>query len=236
MPKALILIALLSAALGVVYEISSDSAFDREYQNLSALPFASAAANPVVEWNRILLGIVRTPGAQAPTVHPTRSFAMMHAAIYDAVNAIDRQYQPYLVHLENVSPGASQEAAANAAAHDVLVALYPKIRPTLDSEFQRLQAQIPYGADKNAGLALGETVAVRILALRENDGSSAQPVPYRFRNIPGDYQSPPPSPAGQQPQFTHWSRVTPFALTRADQFRPGPPPSLTSTAYTQAAQ
>ena len=51
---------------------------------------------------------------------------MMHAAIYDAVNAIDRQYQPYLVHLENVSPGASQEAAANAAAHDVLGAALPE--------------------------------------------------------------------------------------------------------------
>src|SRR6266849_1771183 len=234
MRKALILIALLSAGLAVLFEISTGSLLDSEYQNLSAFPSASKEANPVVEWNRILLGIVRTPGAQAPTVHPTRSFAMMHAAIYDAVNAIDRRYQPYLVHLENASPGASQEAAANAAAHDVLVALYPKTRATLDTEFQRLQAQTPYGEDKTAGLDLGQTVAARILALRENDGSSAQPVPYIFGDTPGDYQAPPPSPAGQQPQFTHWSRVTPFALNRGDQFRPGPPPSLTSNAYTQA--
>src|ERR1700751_5847782 len=132
MHKALILIALLSAGLGVVYEISSDPAFESGYQNPVASPFAPAA-NPVVEWNRILLEIVRPPGAQAPTIHPTRSFAMMHAAIYDAVNAIDRQHQPYLVHLENVSPGASQDAAANAAAHSVLLALYPNVRSMLDS-------------------------------------------------------------------------------------------------------
>jgi len=147
MRKTLILIALLSAGLAVLFEISDGSLFDGKYQNPSAsspAPMETNEANPVVEWNRILLGIVRTPGAQAPTVHPTRSFAMMHAAIYDAVNAIDRQYQPYLVHLEDASPSASQEAAANAAAHDVLVALYPKTQAALDTEFQRLQAQTPY--------------------------------------------------------------------------------------------
>jgi hypothetical protein len=78
----------------------------------------------VVEWNRTLLVIVRTPGAQPATIHPTRSFAIMHAAIYDAVNAIDRTYNPYLVRL-SASHFASQEAAAAAAAHEVLVKLYP---------------------------------------------------------------------------------------------------------------
>jgi len=234
MRKALIVIALLSAGLAVLFETSTGSLFDSEYQNPTASRSATQVANPVVEWNKMLLGIVRTPGAQAPTVHPTRSLAMMHAAIYDAVNAIDRRHKPYLVRLQNVSPSASQEAAANAAAHDVLVALYPKARATLDTEFQRLQAQIPDGDAKTAGLGLGQTVASRILAFRDNDGSNAQPVRYVFGDAPGDYQTPPPGLAGQQPQFTHWSRVTPFALNRADQFRPGPPPSLTSNAYTHA--
>src|SRR5690349_1376141 len=58
---------------------------------------ADPSFNPVVQWNRELLVIVRTPGAQAPTIHPTRSFAIMHAAIYDAVNNIDRTHRPYLV-------------------------------------------------------------------------------------------------------------------------------------------
>ena len=68
---------------------------------------AAAAVNPVVKWNRTLLVIVRTRGAQPPTVHATRSFAIMHAAIYDAVNAIDRSHEPYLVELGRVPAAAS---------------------------------------------------------------------------------------------------------------------------------
>src|SRR5437867_2099483 len=77
--------------------------------------------DPVVHWNRILIGIVRTPGAQPPTVHPTRAFAMLHAALYDAVNAIDRTHATYLIRLRSAPRGASQQAAAAAAAHGVLV-------------------------------------------------------------------------------------------------------------------
>src|SRR5437762_6267055 len=61
------------------------------------------SVNPVIQWNRTLLVIVRTHGAQPATIHPTRSFALLHAAIYDAVNAIDRTHKPYLVSLEHVS-------------------------------------------------------------------------------------------------------------------------------------
>src|SRR5262245_21768926 len=81
------------------------------------------AVNPVVQWHGTLLGIVRTRGAQPPTIHPTRSFAIMHAAIYDAVNAIDKTHTPYLFDLTGVSQSVSQGAAAAAAAHEVLVAL-----------------------------------------------------------------------------------------------------------------
>jgi hypothetical protein len=157
----------------------------------------------------------------------------MHAAIYDAVNAIDRTHRPYLVRLSGVSRDASQEAAAAAAAHDVLVALYPAFKATLDAALQQSLAQLPDGEDKAEGIQIGQTVANRILALRSNDGSNAQPIPYVFGKDPGDYQSTPPNfPA--QPQFTHWSRVSPFALERANQFRPGPPPALTSDTYGDA--
>src|SRR5438445_6017750 len=94
---------------------------------------AAQSVNPVVEWNRTLLMIVRTPKAQPATVHPTRSFAIMHAAIYDAVNAIDRGHRPYLVRLPGQTRDASPEAAAAAAAHELLVALYPAFTRPLDA-------------------------------------------------------------------------------------------------------
>jgi hypothetical protein len=194
---------------------------------------SSQQVNAVVQWNRALLVILRTPGAQPATVHPTRSFAIMHAAIYDAVNAIDRKHRPYLVRLSEVPRDSSQEAAAAAAAHEVLVALNPALKAALDTQLQQSLAQIPDGNGKTEGILIGLDVADRILATRSNDGSSAPPIPYVFGTAPGDYQSTPPN-FPPQPQFTHWSHVTPFTLQRANQFRPGPPPALTSDAYGDA--
>jgi len=191
---------------------------------------AVATANPVVDWNRALLVIVRTKGAQPATVHPTRSFAIMHAAIYDAVNAIDRSHEPNLVELSRVPATASKEAATSVAAHDVLTALYPEFQATLDSQLSSELAALPADLHTAEGEDVGHAVAAAILDLRSHDGSAAQPIPFVFINTPGRYQSTPPNfPA--QPQFTHWSHVIPFVLTRADQFRPGPPPALTSDAY-----
>ena len=196
---------------------------------------SSLDVNVVIQWNRTLLVIVRTPGAQPATVHPTRSFAIMHAAIYDAVNAIDRTHAPYFVRLSGVSRFASQDAAAASAAHEVLTVLYPKVQALLDDQLQQSLAAIPDGLDKTDGITIGTTVANEILALRSNDGSNATPIPFVFTNppAPGAYQSTPPN-FPKQPQFTHWSQVTPFALEHANQFRPGPSPSLTGDVYTDA--
>jgi len=81
----------------------------------SASSVTTESVNEVVQWNKTLLTIVRTPGAQPATVHPTRDFAIMHAAIYDAVNAIDARHEPYLVHVAHISRHTSQEAAAASA-------------------------------------------------------------------------------------------------------------------------
>src|SRR5438094_3818911 len=227
MSKTLIAFALLSASfLGPV--CSSYGASPQAAGGSSAQP-----VNPVVQWNRTLLSVVRTPGAQSPTVHPTRSFAIMHAAIYDAVNAIDRTHRPYLVRLIGVPRSASQDAAAVAAAHQVLVALYPAFKTTLDAELQQSLAEIPDSPHKAEGVSIGQSVADRILAVRSNDGSNAQPIAYVFGTAPGDYQSTPPN-FPPQPQFTHWSHVTPFALERPSQFRPGPPPARPSDRYSDA--
>jgi PAP2 superfamily len=227
MSKTLFALTLLSASfLGPI--CTSYGASPQAAGGSSAQP-----VNPVIQWNRTLLSVVRTPGAQSPTVHPTRSFAIMHAAMYDAVNAIDRTHRPYLVRLKGVPRSASQDAAAVAAAHQVLVALYPAFKTTLDAELQRSLTEILDGHDKIEGIRIGQTVANRVLALRSNDGSNAQPIPYVFGTAPGDYQSTPPN-FPPQPQLTHWSRVTPFALQSANQFRPGPPPALTSDSYSDA--
>jgi PAP2 superfamily protein len=192
----------------------------------------SQAGNPVIQWNRTLLTIVRTPGAQPATVHSTRSFAILHAAIYDAVNSIDRRHPPYLIELSGVSRNASQDASADAAAHDVLVALYPKFQPALDAELQQLLAAIPDSSAKTEGVDVGRQVAADILAARSHDGSDATPPVFVPVNAPGAYQLTPPNfkPA----QFTHWSKVTPFAIESTNQFRPGPPPALSSDVYADA--
>jgi hypothetical protein len=231
MPKFLIVFALLCAGLSILGGGSYGASPKDEHQ--AAIDSSAQPVNPVIRWNRTLLVIVRTPGAQPATVHPTRSFAILHAAIYDAVNAIDGTHRPYLVRLSGVPQGASQEAAAAAAAHEVLVGLYPGFQAALDTALQQSLAQIPDGDAKVEGISIGQTVADRILALRSNDGSNAKPIPYVFGTAPGDYQSTPPN-FPPQPQFTHWSRVTPFALERASQFRPCPPPALSSDTYSDA--
>ena len=222
MSRILITLTLLCSILSV--QVNSS------YGQMSQGDSSSQSVNPVLQWNRALLVIVRTPGAQPATIHPTRSFAIMHAAIYDAVNAIDKTHKSYFVNLRGVSQSASQDAAAAVAAHEVLVGLYPQFQAMLDAQLQQSLAQIPDGAHKADGIILGQIAADGILALRSNDGSNAPPIPYVFGSAPGDYQSTPPN-FPQQPQFTHWSHVTPFALERADQFRPGPPPDLTSERY-----
>jgi len=227
MTKTLITLVLLCASLSAQVTTTPSATADDE-----ANPGASSAqsVNSVIEWNRTLLQIVRTPGAQPPTIHSTRSFAILHAAIYDAVNSVDGRFGPYLVRLPDVSRHASRPAAADQAAHDVLATLYPAFQATLDAELQQDLAQIPDGQNKADGITVGQTVAAHILSLRSNDGSAVTPPPFIPGNRPGDYQLTPPNFAAAD--FTQWPQVTPFALARADEFRPGPPPELTSDEYT----
>src|SRR6476660_8662530 len=231
MANYLVKVVLVCASVLIVGRGSYGAPLPREQRN-SRNP-AAQSGNVIVQWNKVLLMIVRTAGAQPATVHPTRSFAIMHAAIYDAVNAIDGKHEPYLVDLTAVSKSASRGAAAAAAAHEVLVNLYPQFQSTLDSELQQSLAHIPTGTDKDDGLRIGQSVADQILALRSNDGSNAPPLPYVFGNAPGDYQSTAPN-FPKQPQFTHWSGVRPFALESASQFRPGGPPRLPGDRYSDA--
>jgi hypothetical protein len=208
---------------------------------LQVAPVASAATdeednaaqqiNPVIEWNRTLLTIVRTAGAQPTTIHSTRNFAILHAAIFDAVNNIEPKFSPYLVRLSDVPRSASTTAAADQAAHDVLVSLYPAFQASLDTELGQDLAQLRDNERKAEGIAVGQAVASQLLAARGADGSNATQPPYVPGTQPGDYQLTPPNLAPAD--FTQWPKVTPFALERANEFRPGPPPALTSDTYTE---
>src|SRR5207248_5284057 len=140
----------------------------------SAVNGSSASGTIVIAWNKELLHIVQTPGAQPATVHPTRSYAIMHAAIYDAVVSITRDAPAYLFSVSAPS-GARADAAAAEAGHDVLVALYPGWKATLDQQLAFQLATIPAGAGKQQGIQVGQTVAMRLLTLRASDGSAATP-------------------------------------------------------------
>src|SRR5260221_2201349 len=185
----------------------------------------------VIDWNKELLHIVQTPGAQPATVHPTRSYAILHAAIYDAVVSITRDAPAYLYSVPAPST-ARADAAAAQAGHDTLVALYPKWKAALDQQFASELATIPGGAGKQQVIKVGQAVAAHLLALRANDGSAATPPSYVPGNQPGNYLLTPPKFVA--PVFTNWRNVTPFVLNNAAQFRPGPPPAVTSQAYVQA--
>src|SRR5258707_6653824 len=199
--------------------------------NGNAANGSSASGAIVIAWNKDLLHIVQTPGAQPATVPPTRSFAILHAAIYDAVVSITRDAPPFLFSV-NAPSTARADVAAAQAGHDTLVALYPKWKAALDQQLASELAAIPDGAGKQQGSQVGQAVAARLLSIRATDGSAATPPPFAPGNQPGNYQLTPPKFVA--PTFTNWSNVTPFVLNNAAQFRPGPPPAVTSQAYAQA--
>jgi hypothetical protein len=197
----------------------------------NAVNGSNASGAIVIAWNKELLKIVQMPGAQPATIHPTRSYAILHAAIYDAVVSITRDAPAYLFSVS--APGSARaDAAAAEAGHDALVALYPKWKAALDSQLANELGTIPNGVGKQQGIEVGQTVAARLIAMRANDGSAVTTPPFVPGNQPGNYQLTPPKFA--TPVFTTWANVTPFVLNNAAQFRPQPPPAVTSQAYLQA--
>ena len=126
MAKGLFTLALLGA--GLLIPVTGVAVTNDDDHSAAS---STEPVNPVIEWNRTLLSIVRTPGAHPPTIHSTRNFAILHVAIFDAVNKIDRIFKPYAVPLSDVLRRASAQAAADEAAHDVLISLYPAFAASL---------------------------------------------------------------------------------------------------------
>jgi membrane-associated phospholipid phosphatase len=209
----------------------------------------TARADEVSDWNIAGLDIA-IAGGQNPIVH-SRTLAMMHLAIHDALNAIDRRYEPY-IYEGRAEPNAAPGAAVAAAARDVLNGVMPswgnaeqraKALTVLESTYTAALAKVPDGLSKNHGIAAGQAAALAMLTARKNDQASAS-VTYTPGTAPGQWQPTPnpgpPNPpiaipamaAGNQPaMLPQWATVTPFTMAAPWQFRLSGPPALTSTPY-----
>lgn len=195
------------------------------------------SADTVLEWNQIALDAMVNDsylGSNAKQAGPDRSsraLAMVSISVFDAVNSIDRSYDPYLIQVKAPN-GASIDAAAAQAAHDALVYLYPDYKPELDNRLAADLAEVTSVSARNAGIQVGKTVAAAIITSRLNDGSAA-PMHYQLSNLPGHW-SPDPLHPTQMPVGPEWGNVAPFAVRSAEQFQIPKPPALTSQQYTEA--
>jgi hypothetical protein len=157
-----------------------------------------------------------------------RNLAIVHTAIYEAVNAIFGTNAHYLAEIKPL-PGASAEVAAAAAAHRALIELYPRLRTTLDKGFADSLAEVPEGYAKDCGKNLGRFTAERILAWRREDGMERKAT-YVPQAAPGVWQRTPPDFA--QPLLPQWPSLAPFAMDRSTRLHPKDPPRLNEPAYT----
>jgi len=193
---------------------TSSTAADRPMRTIADRRPAGGG-NVVVEWN----SLARRATAAAPVDPPreSRTLAMVQGAVLDALAGL-------------AGRDASEEAAVAVAAHDVLAAVYPPQQASLDEAERATLTGVPDGPEEDAGAAAGHRAAQRMLDRRAGDHADdaatypADPAPGRWRPTP---------PAGAPALDPGWGRVTPFVLTRASQFRPPPPPALTSRSYSR---
>ncbi len=185
-----------------------------------------ARADQVTDWNAI--GALAALNAGKSPAALSIDLAYMHAAIYDAVNAIDGRYSVYAVRPSSVPPDASKEAAAVAAAYNVLKTLLPTQQAFLDSQYATSLAAIAGGDTKTHGIAVGEEVAALFLAWRAGDGRNAT-ITYTPGSGPGAWQPTPPAFAAA---LTPWvAQMRPFAIESPSQYRAIGPPPLDSAQW-----
>jgi hypothetical protein len=199
-------------------------------------------------WNEVAVdtsGVDHTPapagdsrvfGEQLGPCRASRAMAIVHIAVFDAMNAVAGGYQSY-TGLRPAPADTSIDAAIALAAHQTLVALFPSQADDLDTVLVEDLRLVPEGRAKTNGIKLGQAAAAAILARREDDGAQhAEPrlgVDHATSSAPGHWRQ---DPIGQSPLAlgAHWSEVTPFVMRSAGQFRVPPPPALTSRQYAAA--
>jgi len=181
----------------------------------------TAAADVVTDWNVIAADITVASGQGPPPAN--RTLAMVQTAVYEAVNAITKRYPPDRV-TPTAAPDASVAAAVAAANRAMLSRLVPSQQAAIDKAYGSALAAIADGPAKTAGIAVGEQAAAAVLAWRADDGAGA-PDRYRPATAAGVYV-PTTIPAAAQ-----WAQRKPWVMTSCDQFRPGPPPALSSEVW-----
>lgn len=189
----------------------------------------TSATNSVASWHDIAAMTVNGKGSATVTPSELRpliqtDMTTVALAMYDAASAIDGRYRPYAVTPRAPGAGASLDAAVGAAAFGVLRGLFPNRGPLYQGAYDKFVADLPAGAARDKGLALGAEVAAAMLARRANDGRSVALPAYTPAKEAGKYQGP-------SAVMAFVPSIRPFALARIGQFRPGPPPALTSAAY-----
>jgi hypothetical protein len=204
-----------------------------------------AVADAVTDWNvnaakALRAGCIEPAGSNNP-LHESRAYAMMHAAIHDSLNAIDRRSHPYAFDAP-LEPAASAEAAAASAARGVLVSAIGEIPPpfspeclqagiaSAEADYAAALAAVPDGPAKTRGIEIGQASAATINALRAADGSDTILLDFDYPQgtDPGEFRFPPGFDFAFAPE---WGNVTPFVLNHGSQFRPGPPHKVSSKKY-----
>jgi hypothetical protein len=203
----------------------------------------AASADDILTWNanagRAAIAACLSPGGNA--LAEARMYAMVHAAMHDALNAIDRHSRPYVFDTTVTAP-TSASAAIATAARDVLVSVIMHLQESpaciqsgvdsVDADYSSALGAIPNGDEKTRGIALGQAAGASVIALRAGDGSDAPIIDaaYPQGTQPGEYQFTPGTPFAFAPG---WGNVTPFVLERASQFRSGPPYRVDSKNYAE---
>src|SRR6267154_5526726 len=182
-----------------------------------------AFANVITDWDEKAVAVVVPSLSGTSPYPPQRMIGMVHAAMFDAVNSIERRYRPYLAQLP-ADPATSKEAAAAAAAATILATIDPKTAGDMRAALATYLASVPAGIAKSNGVKLGEAVAEKVLNERTNDGCDA-PDAYLPRTTPGVYV---PTAITLS---SMWPNMKPFAMTTPSQFRPKPPISMESKEW-----
>lgn len=193
-------------------------------------PLDGLSATVILDWNVATSEVITAVDGYTNPMEASRVLAMVHLAQHDAVSAVDPRYESYA--FTGRDGEAHAVAAAAAAAHGVLAALFPGQRTLLDQRLAQSLYAVPDGSARERGVAIGAQAAEAIASRRQDDGSDTPLIgDYTPVDAPGRYQFTPPTPFAAQPG---WRHVTPFALSSPQQFRPEPPPALSSAAYAAA--